>query len=107
MRNVVLSKKGDYTLIARMKEDMTVYEYVVAFWYDPEKDQWAQGHYFSDELTKAMDFMYRQRDLEKVSEVLKAIEHEWNCFEYTIKDIMEDESYNDVVNQGLDNHAKK
>lgn len=54
MKNVILNSKGDYTLIARMKEDFTLYEYVVAWSYDKESDSWGQGHYFYD-LDEAMN----------------------------------------------------
>ena len=39
---------GDYTLVARVRENFTVHEYVVAWCYDKESDSWGQGHYFSD-----------------------------------------------------------
>lgn len=48
MKNLVLQGKGDYTLIARTREDFTVHEYVVAWCYNKDSDSWGQGHYFYD-----------------------------------------------------------
>ena len=60
MKNLVLSKLGDYTLIARVREDNTVYEYVVAWCYNEETDSWAQGHYFR-ELSDAVFYMENKK----------------------------------------------
>ena len=55
MKNVILMSKGEYTLIARTREeDFTVYEYVVTWNYDKDTDSWGQGHYFFD-LTEAIN----------------------------------------------------
>lgn len=48
MKNLVLKIDGEYALIARVREDGTVHEYVVAWCYKKETDSWGQGHYFSD-----------------------------------------------------------
>lgn len=48
MKNLVMKTVGDYTLVARVRENFTVHEYVVAWCYDKESDSWGQGHYFSD-----------------------------------------------------------
>lgn len=48
MKSMVMKKDGDYTLVARVNEDGTIHEYVVAWCYDECDDTWAQGHYFSD-----------------------------------------------------------
>lgn len=48
MKNLVLETRNDYTLIARVRENFTVHEYIVAWCYDRESDSWCQGHYFFD-----------------------------------------------------------
>ena len=60
MKKLVLSSLGDYTLIARVKDDGTVHEYVVAWCYNSEKDYWCQGYYFKD-LSEAMFFMENRK----------------------------------------------
>lgn len=58
MRNIILKRfeDKDYVLIARVKEDDTVYEYVAAWHYDQSSKSWGQGHYFSD-LQSALDYI--------------------------------------------------
>ena len=57
MTNLVLKNdvESDCTLLARVKDDGTVYEYVVA-WNFQADGTWSQGHYFSD-LTEAVIYM--------------------------------------------------
>lgn len=64
MKNVKMRELGDYTLLARMNEEnFTIYEYVVAWCYDSDKDCWAQGHYFQN-VADAVQFMnYKKMDL--------------------------------------------
>lgn len=58
MRLIVLMEMPEinYTLIARVKSNDEVYEYVCAWCYDSESKTWGQGHYFS-ELTEAMKYL--------------------------------------------------
>jgi len=48
MRNVILQKnnKKDYTLIQKVKDNNQIFEYVVAYGYNPITDSWLQGHYY-------------------------------------------------------------
>lgn len=55
---MVLSNKGEYSIIARVKDNGSVHEYVVAWIYNEHDDSWAQGHYFFD-LKDAMDYFTR------------------------------------------------
>ena len=59
MKNLVLKTKGDYTLVARVRDNFTVYEYVVAWCYDEKSDSWCQGHYFSDIEEAVRYFKYK------------------------------------------------
>lgn len=61
MRNIILknSTKGEYTLLARVKDNDEVFEYVVA-WDFQADGTWSQGHYF-DDLLSAIDFIHDTR----------------------------------------------
>ncbi len=56
MRNVLLTPaySTGYTLIARVKEDLTVYEYILAYGYINETEGWASGNYYGTNLTAAL-----------------------------------------------------
>ena len=62
MKNIILEqfKEIDYTLIARVKEDNTVHEFVAAWRYDKESDSWEQGHYFKN-VKDAIRYMDEKR----------------------------------------------
>lgn len=93
MKNLVLSSLKDYTLIARVREDNTVYEYVVAYCYDSKTDSWQQGHYFSD-LRKAVSFMELKK-LSKESKRAKLIELMHEYLQYEVDD---EEAYMSWIN---------
>lgn len=58
MKNILLKKYPsiDYALLARVREDGTVKEFVAAWGYDDETKSWSQGHYFVD-LDGAMEYI--------------------------------------------------
>lgn len=58
MKNILLKKYPsiDYALIARVREDETVKEFVATWGYDDETKSWSQGHYFLH-LNEAMDYI--------------------------------------------------
>lgn len=63
MKNVVLEKyeEIDYVLIARVKDNGEVHEYVAAWHYNESDKTWGQGHYFSD-LSSAVDYINQKYD---------------------------------------------
>ena len=69
MKNLVLSNKGDYTLIARVNDKDEVQEYIVAWNFEPD-GTWRQGHYFNT-LESAMVFMNKDTIVEKVYEAIE------------------------------------
>lgn len=58
MKNILLQKYPsiDYALLARVRKDDTVHEYVAAWGYNDETKSWSQGHYFVD-LDGAMEYI--------------------------------------------------
>lgn len=58
MKNILLKKYPsiDYALIARVREDETVKEFIAAWGYNDETKSWSQGHYFTH-LNDAMDYI--------------------------------------------------
>lgn len=65
-RVVVLweAKEVDYTVLARVREDLSVIEFVCAYKYDSKDKSWAQGHYFNT-LPSAMEYMKAVYDREE------------------------------------------
>lgn len=63
MKNIILTdvNKDGYTMLARVKEDGTVHEYVVAYGYVSEEIGWASGNYFGKNLSGAYKF-YQLRE---------------------------------------------
>ena len=59
MKNIILKKEGNYTLIARVDEQNAVYGYVVAYCYDSDDNTWAQGTYF-ETLDNAMEDLQKK-----------------------------------------------
>lgn len=58
MRNVELMKRGDRSLVARLRDDNTVSEYVTCTDFNPDKpdgSQWCWGHYFGTNLEHAVE----------------------------------------------------
>lgn len=87
MRNIVLKEypELDYVLIARVREDNRVHEYVCAWAY--EKDgTWGQGHYFS-ELEDAFAYMEEKSGVKK--KYINVIFEDDDGRRYTIFDLME------------------
>lgn len=58
IKNIILQNYPsiDYVLIARVREDETVKEFVAAWGYDDKTKSWSQGHYFVD-LYEAMEYI--------------------------------------------------
>ena len=54
---LIMLRKGDYTLIAKYKMNEEFHEYVVCQNYDETKGVWSNGHYFWNNLDKAIEFM--------------------------------------------------
>lgn len=106
MRNLILKDNGDYTLIARVKEDDTVHEYVVA-WNFQADGTWGQGHYFS-ELSDAMMFMEtKMSKQEKRAKMLKEMheylrtkvddEEAYMCWIDLVPDEPDDEDFKEIA----------
>lgn len=62
---VILASCGQETLLAAIKEDGTVGQYIVGWDYDPTKPdgrRWDNGTYFpKDMLSSAVDFLYNRK----------------------------------------------
>ena len=71
MKNNKLFTVGQYTLIVREREDGSIYEFVVAWLYDKDLDQWQQGHYFKT-FTSALEWIInRYKDDQEIKEKLE------------------------------------
>ena len=71
MQNNKLFTVGQYTLITREIEDGSIYEFVVAWLYDEDFDQWQQGHYFNT-FTSALEWIInRYKDDQEIKEKLE------------------------------------
>lgn len=93
MKNLQLGHIDDYTLLARVKEDNTVHEYIVAWCYDKQKDCWAQGHYFEN-LQDAMTYMVNKK-LSKVGKRALILEL---MHEYIRTEISDENAYMTWIN---------
>ena len=110
MKNLVLRKMGEYTLIARVKEDNTVHEYVVAWCYDSESDSWCQGHYFSylEDATYYMEnktmtqFGKRQRLLQLMHDYIKDEVDDEEAYESWINIVPDEPSQGDFLDIACD-----
>lgn len=71
MKNKKLFTVGDYTVITREREDGSIYEFVVAWLYHEDIDEWQQGHYFKT-FTSALEWIInRYKDDQEVKEKLE------------------------------------
>lgn len=86
MKKIILENRKDYTLLVRVKDNgipLSCEPYVVAWKYNEETDNWAQGHYFSS-LRYATDFFYgREKDV--IADKLQSMIHHiaYNNCEFT------------------------
>lgn len=55
MNSMELMKDGRRSLVARLNDDGSVFEYVVCSYYDGK--QWTWGHYFGNDLTAAVNYI--------------------------------------------------
>ena len=71
MKNKKLFTVGDYTVITREREDGSIYEFVVAWLYHEDIDEWQQGHYFTT-FTSALEWIInRYKDDQEIKEKLE------------------------------------
>ena len=71
MKNKKLFTVGDYTVITREREDGSIYEFVVAWLYHEDIDEWQQGHYFKT-FTSALEWIInRYKDDQEIKEKLE------------------------------------
>lgn len=66
MRNFVIQTQGNYSLLARIKDNGELHEFCVAYGYDKETDSWGYGSYFT-KLENAMAFL-KEKDNPNFSE---------------------------------------
>lgn len=64
--HLIMQSYGDYTLIAKYRDNGTFHEYVVCNGYNAETGTWWHGHYFHHDLNGATEFLKCQ-DEEYVS----------------------------------------
>lgn len=79
MKNKKLFTVGDYTVITREREDGSIYEFVVAWLYHEDIDEWQQGHYFKT-FTSALEWLLQRypKDSEERVELESHLRKTWD-----------------------------
>ena len=89
MNNLKLQTIDQYTIVARIREDGTIKEFVAAYGYDDTTGTWGQGNYFT-KLEYAVDFARNHKiTWDRLSEIAT----------WALHGLEDDETLEDVIEE--------